>query len=122
MISLITQNLKKSQNKTIKCKFVHDKCFKLGENKFMINDKETNKNCNVHVMPPQISDDDINALFSGIITIMKKKIELETKASVINANSNFEKILAELKAKQAECNRLKNEIIFLKSKLNEQEQ
>lgn len=96
----------------------------MGENNFMMKDetnntKPLNENCNVHVMPPQISDDDINALFSGIINIMRRKIELETKAEIINATSNFEKVLAELKAKQAECNRLKNEIIHLKTLLSD---
>lgn len=85
----------------------------------------TNKNnksdCNVHVMPPQISDEDINALFSGLVGIMRKKIELETKAEIINTSSNLERVLKELKSKQAECIRLKNEIIFLKSQLKEME-
>lgn len=96
----------------------------MGKNNFMMKDetnntKPLNENCNVHVMPPQISDDDINALFAGIINIMRRKIELETKAEIINATSNFEKVLAELKAKQAECNRLKNEIIHLKTLLSD---
>ncbi len=81
------------------------------------NQNSQTENCNVHVMPPQITDDDINALFAGIINIMRRKIELETKAEIINTTSNFEKVLAELKAKTAECNRLKNEIIHLKSLL-----
>lgn len=101
-----------------------------GENKFMIKDKLTNQTttnekpstnldeCTVHVMPPQITDDDINALFAGIVSIMRRKIELETKAEIINSTSNYAKVLAELKAKQAECNRLKNEIIHLKSLLD----
>lgn len=83
------------------------------------NPTSQSENCNVHVMPPQISDDDINALFAGIINIMRRKIELETKAEIINTTSNFEKVLAELKTKTAECNRLKNEIIHLKSLLAE---
>lgn len=78
--------------------------------------KEEQK-CSVHVMPPPISDEDINALFAGIVNIMRRKIELETKAEIINTTSNFEKILAELKVKQAECNRLKNEVLRLKAKL-----
>ena len=39
-------------------------------------DKSTNKNVNsakIHVMPPQISDSDISALFNGILNIVKKK-------------------------------------------------
>ena len=76
------------------------------------------QNCTMHVMPPQISDEDINALFAGIITIVRKKIELETKAEIINSTSNVERLLSELKAEQAECNRLKNEIIYLKNLLN----
>lgn len=85
----------------------------------MIKDKQNKPKtqCSVHVMPPPISDEDINALFAGIVSIMKRKIELETKAQVINTQSYCEKILAELKAKQAECNRLKNEILRLKNLL-----
>ncbi len=90
----------------------------------MIKDKQHNnpkQPCSVHVMPPPISDEDINALFAGIVSIMKRKIELETKAQIINTQSNCEKLLAELKAKQAECNRLKNEILHLKSSLADRE-
>ncbi len=85
----------------------------------MINEdnKTPNPPCNMLVMPPPISDEDINALFSGIINIVRRKIELETKADIINARSNFEKVLKELKSKQAECARLKNEIIYLKNEL-----
>lgn len=84
----------------------------------MIKDKQNNnpkQQCSVHVMPSPISDEDINALFAGIVSIMKRKIELETKAQIINTQSYCEKLLAELKTKQAECNRLKNEILHLKS-------
>lgn len=84
----------------------------------MIKDKQNNQNkCNIHVMPPPISDEDVNALFAGVVSIMKRKIELETKAQIINTQSYCEKILAELKSKQAECNRLKNEILHLKNLL-----
>ncbi len=72
----------------------------------------------IHVMPPSITDDDISALFNGILNVVKKKIELESKAEIININANYTKLLKEYKEKQAECNRLKNEIIFLKSQLN----
>ncbi len=88
----------------------------------MINDEynktnENKKNCNVHVMPPPISDEDINALFVGILSIMRRKIELETKAEIINSTANLENVIVELKQKQAECNRLKNEILHLKHEL-----
>lgn len=73
----------------------------------------------IHVMPPQITDEDITALFNGIVGVVKKKIELEKNAEIINMNLNHEKLLKELKEKQAEIVRLKNEIIFLKSKLKD---
>lgn len=73
--------------------------------------------CSIHVMPPQITDADITALFNGVVCVVKKKIELENKAEIINANLNIEKLLKALKEKEAECVRLKNEIIYLKSKL-----
>ena len=78
-----------------------------------------NHSCNVLVMPPKISDDDITALFNGILKIVKRKFELENNCEIINLNSNLHKLKQQLKEKQAECNRLKNEIIYLKSKLLE---
>ena len=81
--------------------------------------KSNNKNENVkiHVMPPSITDDDITALFNGILNVVKKKIELEKNAEIINMNVNHAKLIKELKEKNAEINRLKNEIIYLKSQL-----
>lgn len=81
-----------------------------------INEKEI---CNIHVMPPAISDADISALFNGLLNVVKKKFELDTKSNIINMNLNIEKLMKELNEKQAECNRLKNEIIYLKSKIKE---
>ena len=101
-------------------KLSHDKEFEYGQNNIMT--KQTNKNNNhvkIHVMPPQISDSDITALFNGIVNVVRKKIELEKNAEIINLNINFEKILKELKEKKAEINRLKNEILFLKSQIKE---
>ena len=83
------------------------------------NEIETNENCQIHVMPPAISDADISALFNGILNVVKKKFELETKSNIINMNLSIEKLMKELKEKQAECNRLKNEIVFLKSKIKD---
>ena len=74
--------------------------------------------CNIHVMPPTITDDDITVLFNGILNVMRKKIELETRAEIINMNVNIEKIMKQLNEKKAECIRLKNEILYLKSKYN----
>ena len=76
-------------------------------------------NCQIHVMPPAITDADITALFNGIINVVKKKFELETKSNIINMNLNIERLMKELNEKQAECIRLKNEIIYLKSKIKE---
>lgn len=73
--------------------------------------------CNIHVMPPQISDEDITALFNGILNVVKKKIELDTKAEIINSNLAKEHLIKKLKEKENEVNRLKNEIIYLKSQL-----
>ena len=84
----------------------------------MKNSKTTKNNCNLLVMPPQISDEDISALFNGLLNVIKRKIELETKSEIININVNMEKLIKELKAKNAECTRLKNEIIYLKCQLN----
>ena len=81
--------------------------------------KETDKNCNIYVMPPAITDDDITALFNGIMKVVKHKMELDAKAQILNFNLTQEKLLKELKEKTAECVRLKNEIIFLKSQLKQ---
>lgn len=75
--------------------------------------------CQIHVMPPTITDEDLTALFNGILNVVKKKFELETKSNIINMNLNIERLMKELSEKQAECNRLKNEIIYLKSKIKE---
>ena len=87
----------------------------------MIDNKNNNQNkkCNIFVMEPPISDEDITALFNGIVNIMRRKIELESRAEIINSNLNLTKIKKELESKIAECNRLKNEIIYLKSKIKE---
>lgn len=75
------------------------------------------ENVKIHVMPPNITDEDISALFSGIINVVKKKFELEKNAETLNLSLNLEHVLKELKEKKAEIVRLKNEIIFLKSQL-----
>lgn len=80
------------------------------------NDNKTQK-YKLHVMPPAITDDDITALFNGIINVVKKKIELEKNAEIINMNINCDQLMKDLKEKQAEIVRLKNEIIYLKSQL-----
>ena len=92
------------------------------KNNSMKNIKDSKPSCTMHVMPPQITDQDITALFNGIINIVRKKIELETKAEILNCNISLEKVLKKLKEKEAECVRLKNEIIYLKSELNKQKQ
>ena len=84
----------------------------------MENTENKNSNYKIHVMPPAISDSDITALFNGIINVVKKKFELEKNAEIINLNLNHERLVKELKEKQAEIARLKNEIIYLKSKIN----
>ena len=81
------------------------------------NDQIKTDNFTLHVMPPNITDDDITALFNGIINVVKKKFELEKNAETINFNLNMEKMVKELKEKQAEIIRLKNEIIFLQTQL-----
>ena len=70
-------------------------------------------------MPPAITDEDISALFNGIMKVVKHKIELDKKAEIINLNLTQEKLIKELKEKTAECNRLKNEILYLKSKIKQ---
>lgn len=96
----------------------HDKNLSPVQNNSMEKDK---KECKVHVMPPTITDQDISALFNGILLVVKKKIELEKRAEILSINMTNDKLLKELKEKQAECNRLKNEILYLKSQLEEKD-
>lgn len=77
-------------------------------------------NYKIHVMPPAITDEDITALFNGIVNVVKKKFELEKNAETINLNLNIERLIKENKEKTAEIIRLKNEIIYLKSKIENQ--
>lgn len=78
--------------------------------------KKSQSKCNLIVMPQTITDDDISALFNGLIKIVRKKFELETRFEIINMNISNQKLLKELKEKQAECNRLKNELLYYKTK------
>ena len=87
-------------------------------NNTTMKDKINNRDFQIHVMPPQITDNDITALFNGIINVVRKKIELENKAQILNANISLERVGKQLKEKEAECIRLKNEIIHLKSELS----
>lgn len=83
--------------------------------------KKSNKEnkCNFYVMPSQITDNDISALFQGLLNVVKKKFELDNQAEFFNYNQDIIKLKNALKAKTAECNRLKNEIINLKNQLNQ---
>ena len=63
----------------------------------MMKDENQEPNYKIHVMPPSITDEDITALFNGIINVVKKKFELEKNAETINFNINYEKVLKELK-------------------------
>ncbi len=90
----------------------------LGKNKYMQKENKNGK-CNIHVMPSLISDEDITALFQGLVNVVKKKFELDSQAQFININNNVEILKNELKSKINECNRLKNEIIHLKSLLSQ---
>ena len=81
----------------------------------------TEKPFTMHVMPPSITDEDITALFNGILNVVKKKFELEKNAETINLNLNLNTLTRELKEKQAEIVRLKNEIIFLKHELEKEQ-
>lgn len=83
----------------------------------MIKNNDIEKNYKIHVMPPSITDEDITALFNGIVNVVKKKFELEKNAETLNLTINHNKLVKELKEKNAEIIRLKNEIIYLKSKL-----
>lgn len=77
--------------------------------------KHEKNNCTIHVLPPSISEADINALFLGLVDVVKKKIELDYKSQLVNISEDYLRVKNELKQKSAECNRLKNEILNLKS-------
>lgn len=83
--------------------------------------KDKNKQCKIHVMPGSISEADLSALFNGLISLVKKKTEIDNQEKFIILNDNVCKLKKQLKEKTNECNRLKNEIIYLKSQLNNQQ-
>ena len=123
----VKKTFKKTKTNKLKQNFYNKNFLKTQNNSMIKNTppSDTTKNlnpCNVVVMPPPITDSDITALFNGLINVVKKKFELDNKATILNSNLTLEKTLKELKAKQAECNRLKNEIIYLKSQLRKQNQ
>lgn len=94
----------------------------MGKNKIMKNsDMEHQKinNCTIHTMPPKITDEDITALFNGVLNIVRKKVELDSQNEIFHLGTSITRLKKDLKEKTAECNRLKNQIIFLKSKLKE---
>jgi len=101
-------------------KISHNKNLCVGKNKIMEKENKKIGSCKVHVMPSQISDNDISALFNGLLNVVKKKFELDFEAQFINYNINIDNLKRELKNKINECNRLKNEIINLKSQLEKQ--
>ena len=101
-------------------KISHNKNLCVGKNKIMGKENKKIGSCKVHVMPSQISDNDISALFNGLLNVVKKKFELDFEAQFINYNINIDNLKRELKNKIDECNRLKNEIINLKSQLEKQ--
>ena len=101
-------------------KISHNKNECVGKNKIMEKENKKIGSCKVHVMPSQISDNDISALFNGLLNVVKKKFELDFEAQFINYNINIDNLKRELKNKINECNRLKNEIINLKSQLEKQ--
>jgi len=81
-------------------------------------DNQNVNKCKIHTMPSSISDNDISALFNGLLNVVKKKFELDNQAVLLDINNNMQALASELKSKIAECNRLKNEILYLKSLLN----
>lgn len=98
----------KSQNKSLNKR----------KNNNMKKDKNiTTQECNIQLMPQTVSDSDISALFAGVLEVVRKKFELDNKKEIIAVNLNVERLSRELKEKQAECNRLKNEILYLRSQL-----
>ena len=110
----------KAQINNINC-FSHNNLYHQGKNKNMDKIDKKIGNCNLHVMPSLISDNDISALFNGLLNVVKKKFELDNQSQFIHVNYTIEKLKTELKNKINECNRLKNEIIFLKSKISQKE-
>ena len=81
-----------------------------------ISSKASLNSCRIHVMPTSITDEDISVLFNSVLNILRRKMELETKRELISMNIHRDKLLSLLKEKQAEINRLKNEILYLKAK------
>ena len=88
-----------------------------GDNNIM-KEKDSQNDCQIHIMPTAITDEDISALFNGLLNVVKKKFELDSQSSLLVMNNDNFRLKKELSEKQAECNRLKNEIINLKRQLS----
>ncbi len=82
-----------------------------------VSNKKQENDFTLHVMPSKITDEDIAALFNGLLKVVQKKFELDNKAEILNLNISRDKLIKALQEKEAECIRLKNEIIYLKSNL-----
>ena len=78
-------------------------------------DEISKENCKVHVMQPQITDEDISSLLNGIIGVIKHKTQLDNQSEIIKLTIKINKLEKELKLKTAECNQLKTEISYLKT-------
>ncbi len=91
----------------------------MGKDYYMkeIDTKTKQNSCRIHMMPSAISDDDISALFNGLLGIVKRKAELDSREEVLSLNISRDRLMKLVDEKQAEINRLKNEIIYLKSEL-----
>lgn len=67
--------------------------------------------------PYPITDTELNALFLGLVKIIRQKIEYE--ASPQTKSSDYEKLMILYKSKIKECNRLKNEKLYLMQQIKE---
>lgn len=92
------------------------------EVKYKQNEKEKNEGIksNVIKMPVKsniLSDDDISALFLGLVKMVKKQAEVKAKMLVEGelkrANENLKLAILEIASKKHEIERLKNQIVVL---------
>ena len=64
-------------------------------------------NCKIHTINPTITDQDLSALFEGLIDVVKKKYELDYASKIINLNKKIEILTKLIREKDIEILNLK---------------
>ena len=66
----------------------------------------------------EFTDEDISALFSGVLNIIKEKIFIESESELYRLQKECELLQNALDMKTKELNKIKNKNIYLKTIIN----